>query len=376
MDGRMENAHYRMQVAANTGAIVSLIDKATGLELVPAGGQIGLLEYVREAPHTASAWIIGQIIEHTPLAHGTLEIVERGPHRVALRAQHRVGQSTISVTVALAEGSRRIDFTVEMDWREIGGPQVGVPALHAHFPLAIADTRAWYEVANGHVERTTDMSQLWSGTRRMGYMQSPTHALDVPDVPAQKWMDLAGRHADTDQPVGATLVNLSKYGHAASGGAMRLNLVRSTYEPDPLPELGVHTIRYGLVPHVGPWTPADATREGFAFNQPLAPVGADAHEGPLAPAAGFLEVLSPGVFLSGLKRAEAGEGLVIRLYEANGEAVTARVRLDTALAAPGSAAVQTDVMEQPLTVNTARMTGDVLEVSLPAYGMATVVVEG
>jgi hypothetical protein len=55
-----------------------------------------------------------------------------------------------------------------------------------------------------------------------------------------------------------------------------------------------------------------------------------------------------------------------------GRKTEARVRLDAALAAPGSPAVETDVLEQPLEKSTARMEGDTLIVTLPPHGIATV----
>jgi alpha-mannosidase len=76
--------------------------------------------------------------------------------------------------------------------------------------------------------------------------------------------------------------------------------------------------------------------------------------------------------LSGMKRAEDSKALVLRLYEMNGQPVEARVRLDRSLVEPNSPAVETDLLEQPKPKNTARMDGNTLVVSVPAYGIVTV----
>jgi len=49
----------------------------------------------------------------------------------------------------------------------------------------------------------------------------------------------------------------------------------------------------------------------------------------------------------------------------------AKIRI-TDLVKPGSKAVETDVLERPLTKNTAKMDGDVLTVVVPAFGQTTV----
>jgi alpha-mannosidase len=153
---------------------------------------------------------------------------------------------------------------------------------------------------------------------------------------------------------------------------MRLTLLRSSYDPDPLPELGHHTIRFALRPHVGEWSCSEATRAGYAFNLPFSAVGTTMQEGKRPAKQGFVEVLTPNVMLSGLKKAENGGGLVVRLYEMEGQATTARVRIDSVLAGPEATAAETDVLEQPLKSDTARFVRGVLSVRIPAFGTTTV----
>ncbi|MBI2303092.1 MAG: hypothetical protein HYU66_29645 [Armatimonadetes bacterium] len=148
--------------------------------------------------------------------------------------------------------------------------------------------------------------------------------------------------------------------------------MRSTYEPDTLPELGGQRVRVALRPHVGPWTPAEATRQGAACKAPLSAVGTTLQKGSVPGRRSFAALLTPKVTVSGLKRAEDGIGLIVRLYETDGQAVTARVRLDETLVPAGATAVQTDVLEQPLAETIARWDGGELSVALPPYGMATV----
>ncbi len=375
--GIIENEFLTVEVDQESGAVIHLIDKATGLDLVPDGEYLGALEYVLEAPHSMSSWIYGQPVKTVQFLEGaTLECPHNGPYYAAVKAQHKYNDSTFTVTIALAAGVPRVDFTLEMNWLERGHDGVGVPTLRAVFPLDIADPHARYETPNGWVERPADPTVMPSYTYRTLSHYSGGSLPHLPQfpvmVPAQKWADLTGTRSETRQPVGATLLNTTKYGHSADGGTLRLDLIRSSYDPDPLPEFGQHTIRYALQPHIGPWTPADAARAGYAYNFAFNAVGTGQHAGELPASAGFVDVRTPNVLLSGLKPTEDGAGLIVRLYEANGVETTAEVALDQRLLPAGAAAVETDVLERPLPQSTASLADGVLTITLPPFGTATV----
>jgi len=369
--GMIENEFLKVEVEQESGAIMHLVDKRTGVDLVPAGARLGLLAYVREAPHGMTAWVIGQAVETIPFLQGAvLDCSQRGPWLASVQVRHKFNDSRFALTISLAAGVPRVDFRLEMDWLERGSPELGVPSLKVTFPLAVEEGVARFECPNGHVVRPTAPRQLptythkWCGTAGI--------ALEAVDVPAQKWVDLTGRQDGCDQPVGATVLNDAKYGHGVNGNTVRLSLVRSSYDPDPLPELGHHTIRFAVQPHIGAWTPSEATRAGYAVNLPFNAVGADVHEGDLPQRQGFAEMLTPNVMVSGMKSAEDSEALIVRLYEMEGKATIAKLLLAPSLAAPDAPAVETDLMEQPLAESTAKMQEGALTVEVPAHGLVTV----
>jgi alpha-mannosidase len=345
-DGVMENEFIRVKVDPASGAIVSLVDKRSGQEM--AGGLLGVLEYVEEAPNGMSAWTIGQIKRCTPLdADGEMKVTMRGPHRAAVKTTRKLNDSKISVEISLNAGSPRVDFTVVADWLERGSEETGTPMLRIAFPTSVSNPKATYEIAFGSISRPA------SGQ----------------EVPALRWADLSG--AGEKGGCGILLVNDSKYGHSADGSTLRLTLLRSSFGPDPLPEMGEHTIRFAITPHARGCPTADAMRQGAALNLPMNVVSTDAHPGSLPTSKGFVEVLTPNVILAAIKKAEDGDGVIVRLYEVEGKATDARVRLADVVK-PGSPAAEVDLMERALGTNTAQMDGDVLTVHVPAYGIATV----
>jgi alpha-mannosidase len=356
-DDMLENEFLRVRVDPGSGALTELVDKESGYNFVPAGKRLGLVQLLTEAPHGMTAWEIGQIVRQVDFAQGgVFHITARGPHLASATCSWKHGDSSYSLGVALAAGVPRVEFTLNVNWLERGSPEVGVPMLKAAFPLALAEGRATCEVPCGYVSRPTD-----------GF-----------EVPALRWVDLSGRGLGPVAPAaaGATLVNDCKYGHNLLADELRLTLLRGTYDPDPLPELGQHSIRYAVRPHVGDWSASAATRAGREFNHSFSVVGAETHGGELPPQGGFATLETPNVMLCGLKRAEDSEALILRLYEIEGVETEARVWLHPALAAPGSAAVETDLMERPLGESSARMEGEVVRVRIPPFGLATVRVGG
>ncbi|NSW55087.1 MAG: alpha-mannosidase [Armatimonadetes bacterium] len=344
------NDLLEITICPESGGITSLIDKATGKDLVPEGEVLGVIQREQEVPHGMTAWQLAPISDRVePLAGATLDMVSEGPNVAAVRLSGKHNESEYALNIRVLAGVPRIDFELNVNWLERGDPRTGVPALRVSFPLNVSDGAANFEIASGHIEREADGEE----------------------VPALNWADLTGKMED-GTVAGATLVNDCKYGHQAFENGLRLTLLRSSYDPDPLPEIGRHEIRFALVPHVGAFDPAAAIKAGYAFNHRIIPVATTAHTGDLPAEGSALEVLTDNVMISGIKQAEDGDGLVIRLYEFGGIETEARVRLHSRIAAPDSAAVETDMMEQPLANSTASMSGDTLSVKVPAFGIATV----
>jgi alpha-mannosidase len=348
----MENEFVRVEMDQASGAIKHLVDKATGYDYVPEGELLGLMELHHEAPCGMSAWEIGQVNRITEYTQdGQFHVTQHGPQRASVRTDRKVADSRVSVEVGLNAGSREVDFTVQVHWVEIGDGQVGVPMLKIAFPVNIADPKVTYEIPFGSIERPVD-----------GH-----------EVPALKWADLSGTKVGANGTAGITMVNADKYGHNAEDNVLRLTLLRSSYEPDPIPETGDHTIRLAIVPHEGVVSISDATRAGAAFGTQMNVASTDIHTGKLPASKSFCEVLTPNVMLASVKKAEDSDAIIVRLFEMEGKDTEAKVRIND-LVKPGTPAKQVDLMEQPLPKAKAKMESNVLSVKIPAHGIVSVMV--
>ncbi len=312
--GTLENDVVRVEVEAD-GTLASVFDKRLGRELLQGRGN-QLWAYV-DKPREWDAWELDAAYadEGEEIAATSVEVVESGPHRAALRVTRTFRDSRIVQDVRVWAGSARIDFATHLDWHDRR------LLLKARFPLAVRAPRATFETAFGVIERPTHRNTSWDQAR----------------------FEVAGhRFADLSEPGGGVaLLNDGRYGHHAQGSELGLSLLRSPVWPDPLADEGEQELVYSLLPHPGGWFEGGVLAEAQDLNRPLLarPVdhGAGTSLRPLR--AGGLPVA-----LGALKPLEDGGGLVLRVYEPHG----ARGELTIELPDGWQADARLDLLEREL----------------------------
>jgi alpha-mannosidase len=293
----LENHLIRAEIGAD-GTVHRLSDIAFNREAL-AGRANQLWVYV-DKPRNWEAWDVDEDYEREGQELDgveAIEVVESGPLRAAVQVRRRFRDSTIVQTYRLLAGGKRLDVVSQVDWQERN------ILLRARFPLAVHAHEATYETMYGAVRRATHRNTSFEQAR----------------------FEVAGhRFVDLSEPgYGVALLNDGKYGHAAQGNVLSLSLLRGTLYPDPSADRGEHRFGYALFPHAGDWTTGGVTGEAFAFNSPL--VAAPA--GPETSASWcFVECDGVDLALGALKRAEEGDGLILRLYEPHGARGLATLR--------------------------------------------------
>jgi alpha-mannosidase len=210
-----------------------------------------------------------------------------------------------------------ITCDVDCDWEAIGSPRSEHPMLRVAFD-------------------TPFQAPSWTCEVPFGALARPN---DGREFPALRWADLGGAG------YGVSVLNDSKYGYSASGNTMRMTLIRSSYEPDPVPNPGLHHWRYSIVPHAGSWKEAGIVQRAAEFNQPLlaASVPFDARgSAPLEFSP--IQFSDPHVIATALKRGEDKGDLILRGYESTGAASSGSVMLNV----PGSKARWVNFIEDDL----------------------------
>jgi alpha-mannosidase len=314
----IENAHLLVTVDPRSGCMMSLYDKQAGYESLAAGSCGNQLQAFVDKPQNDDAWNIdpGTLDHYTALtAADSVEVMERGPLRAVIRVSRSWQSSKFVQQIVLYAGSDQVEVENDIDWHETH------VLLKAAFTLSASSRMATYEIPYGTIDRPTTRNNSWEQAKF--------------EVPALRWADLGdGGH-------GFSLINESKYGYDCQGNVLRLSLLRSPVWPDPEADRGHHHFSYALYPHGGDWKSALTMRHGWEYNYRLQARAGMAHAGQLPAEHSFLRVEPANLVATALKKAEDGDGLILRFYEWAGTRTEARIEVP-----PGAtAAYATNLME-------------------------------
>ncbi len=347
----LENEFLRVEIDPATGGVRRLLDKVAGVDLIQPMPSAPVLEYEVERPHGMTAWLI----QHpgTPPEYPRLKALRRGlngPYRATLEADLAIYESEFTVTYEIRRGDPKLYIRIAGTWFQRGTPQTGVPALSFVLPLALKDARGRYEIPFGALDRDLNQRE---------------------EVPALQWAQVTGTAGDAQ--AGCLLLNDCKYGHSLQGSTLRLTLIRGSYDPDILPEIGQHEIHLAIRPFRGDLPVESAIADGQAFNQALRVMGTDVHEGNRPLSGRFLRLTPSTAVLCGVKQAEDGRRLVVRVFNPIGERVIAKLDFSGGGLMPEpESAVELDLLEREVEKGTANVNGRVVTVIVPPHGIATV----
>lgn len=246
----LENEKTAVRISAVSGRIVSMMDKATGQELIADGKEAGLVYQETECA-TSSAWNIGRTLKNEAVDRCLrLERAESGSLRSIVRAFFAVGDSTAEVTYVLEKDQPLVRIELKVDWKEIG--KETIPVLVWKIPLAYQTDEFCYDIPGGSTVR---------------------NALNN-DVPGLRY-GMALRRAGSS----ALLVSDSKYGYRGGKDSLTLSLINSSVSPDPYPERGIHTITLWM--GAGNGTAKEAEEMALACNHRLFYQPSNCHGGTL-----------------------------------------------------------------------------------------------
>jgi len=316
----IDNGLIRIHID-DQGHIVSFVDEDADREVITKGKKGNLFQIHKDYPNRWNAWDVDVFYrdECTDLdSGGSIKLVKASPLRAVVEVTRAFGKSSYTQEIVVSAGTKRVDFHTDIDWQERDR------LLKVAFPVEVSCLRATYEIQYGHVERNTHSNTSWDMAKF--------------EVPAHKWADLS------EGDYGVALINNCKYAYDIDANIMRLTLLKAANAPDPVADLGRHQFSYALFPHEGGVQDGNVIEEAYAFNVPLVLHKTSAHKGELNAKEEFFGVDRPGVFIEAVKKAEAGDSAIVRVYEGNN--TRGLVQLSSALGAQEINEV--NLMEQPL----------------------------
>ena len=176
----------------------------------------------------------------------------------------------------------------------------------------------------GVVSRPTD---LWHYKPKGGWVEEPCGTF-----PSLKWFDYS------DGMNGLTVIHRGTPENEVRDGDIYLTLSRSVLMLSsdggagpaiPVPdaqELREYVFWYSIYPHKGDWRDASSYKYAYEFNSKLDAVQLRENK-KLPLKRSFLQIEPESVVLSALKKADAGDEVILRFYETKGEETDAEIRL-------------------------------------------------
>ncbi|MCF7944569.1 MAG: hypothetical protein K9L75_03405, partial [Spirochaetia bacterium] len=253
-------------------------------------------------------WQAGRITSDEAFSPCAQEVqIQQNSLRSTLSAKLKRGNSVIRQQVSLDKEASSLRWELEADWLELGDhetiPQLAFSLNHIQPESGIAGLGKDDSAAAERRGEVIRYDIPFGIVRR-----SPKHM----DVPALSW---AARE------LGETTLQLTargKHAFRCEDTMTRLALLRSSSDPDPYPEFGEHSMQFTLSLFKGAASDKDLISNGLLDNSDLVQVTHGRHAGYLPAEKSFVSVDGP-VLLSSLKKEEDGDGIIMRLYEAEGE---------------------------------------------------------
>jgi len=366
---------FTVKVNMQTGGIISLIDKRNNFEYVRQGEELNKLRIYMESKKGAmKSWTINKFVNQYDVTDiKSVKLIENGPVRACIQTEKAWGKSKFIERMYIYRDYPRIEYDMEVHWFETGSPTEDSPFLRAIFPLAeISGARFYNQVPFDIIERPADGMLGGKPTPNAlkghtdGWFNQPGERNDGQEVPAQKWVTV------TDGEKGIALMNKTKYGHSYEKGDLRVSLMRAAGDPDIYPNIGKFNISYALYPHQGDWK-SDVWAEGENYNIPIyaaepPSLSFGKTHATRAEEASLLTVAPANVAMTGIKQAEEGNELIIRLVEIEGKETTATINLPI----NAKQARRLNILEFPLKgVSAAKVSGKTVTVTLKPNEIVT-----
>jgi alpha-mannosidase len=319
----LESDNLRVRFDLARGCISSLVEKSSVQEFAGPHGLAVLEDHLEKTPN--DAWSLGQIVGVKPFAATSAEPLS-GPGWAGIKFSYPVPdhpETVITQTFRLDDRSEKVDVDFEVNWKVVSNPREPSPLVRLAFDGAAKSPTATYQIPFGAVTRPTDGGE----------------------GPAQAWADISGPAG------GVSVIEDCKHGFSAKGSTLRMSVIRGIMGPDMLPNPGEQPLHYAIIPHVGDWRAADATRRAAELEQPLlvSTIPSDAQG--IGPSEfSFAHPSDPFVVPTCLKKAEDGDGFVIRMFESIGHPDSATLNL----CASATNGTWTNFIEDPLGMATLR----------------------
>lgn len=293
---RLENEFVSL-LTDRSGCITEFTDKLNGLQLLDNGQRMNDWRLYDNVQCVYDAWEMDANWEKGIIENAfTAECYARRETNCAeVVIKRSFGHSSSIQRIMLTDGSRRVDFVTDVDWRE------DRKLLKAHFESNVHTENAIHEIQFGFVSRPAHRSHPF--------------ARDRFEVCQNRYSALCESNR------GFAILNDGIRGISSGRGELAITLLRAPMVPDNSCDRGLHRFTYSLYAFETGLADSGVVNEAYRLNNPLVP-----YRGTACGSRG-ISVDSGSVILETLKPADDGNGIILRLYESTGGTDKAKLLL-------------------------------------------------
>ncbi len=337
----LENEYMKVTFDYKTAEIIELVDKTTGETLIDKPS--GYLRILEENGNVGmAAWKMGNITKEINLHRDADQIRFMGTSgginaHIDFKIDYK--NTYFDVSVYLRPGSKVLEYDLHTFWR-LEGPDSHdiVPQLNFAVPVSYKRT--------GNC--ICDIPYTTIARKELAH-----------DVPALSFL---GMESEGKNSIG--LVTDNKYGFRCYNGEGSIDLLRATFDPDPVAEYGHNYMKFGIMV-----APIDEMKKlATIFNHVLPITFGQLHGGTL-PLEGKAVDVQGDVVVSCVKNSENGRGTAVRVYDITGKDQPATIKVNADI----KAAYLTDSLEN--VIEELPLKDGAANITVPARDCVTVVFE-
>lgn len=284
----LENGKVRAQFAAGTMKMISLYDKISEKEYLSEPAAY-FREIIEDTRYGMTSWRVGSyasVCDVNESAAIRIESVEKGllEQKIVYRIEKE--KYTIRVKVILETEKDVLDYQMEIDWHMLGNEKDGIPQLNFIVPLGYKADKYACTVPFGVISR-----------------EATAH-----DVPCLGFM--GGIPVDGSLK-GLAIMSDCKYGFRGNENSVAVTLIRSSYNPDRVPDAGKHLVNVGV--GLCEMDAVSIHEKYDCYIHPIYSCANTMHTGSLAKKGSFLQIEGDAK-VTALKVSEDKKDMILRVY--------------------------------------------------------------
>ena len=299
----IENTLIKVVFDLSTGGIKAILDKTTGRNYLSDSTAVALIDETEQDAWTHDTASFDKVVG---VFKGVeMHIIESGPVRVTMRVSSKCGENKIRQDISLYPDSDKVFVTSRLEIKdEHRMVKIRIPAN------VESDAKAECAIPYGKIERTTDNAEN----------------------PCGEWFTV------TDGKNGIAVCNDSKYSFSVDKNTAYLTVLRTAIYLDHFANVAKtrdefcdyidtdeNEFTYTIEPYKGI---AETVRSAQSLNNPFQVVMETFHKGTLKTSYCGVKVEQKNIIVTALKRAEDGNGYILRAYECDGKKTRSKIHIE------------------------------------------------